>query len=371
MSFHTGKANQSSIQQMLYPEKKQNFNFHQHELNIKLLDAIQENNKQQQQLLNEKIEKEKNEKPYKLKQFQNVPSRLEEQCKEWVKREAQKRKLPVKEDIKEKIIRKSGGKNEGKKDRLYEGVDEKNNMFNDYYQKKIKEYKEKGLIVDHYSDQPKESSAPYDLEYEQLLKEKYELEKQLGMNSDETLKELKENVDNKVNPPLSKEQVQTIPQKDHKDHIKTPIPKRDETGLILPKIERNYLKENIESINKIKRRSTGKIEAKTKHKDYGKVPEYLKKYEMEEKQKKEYEKEQKAKKNLPPGTRLLTDEERIETLNGLIKSKKELETVLEKLPITTRTLAMQQKKQEILNKLADVEKGIDQFSRQKVYVRID
>lgn len=375
MSFHTGKANQSSIQTMLYPEKKPNMNFHHHKLNLQLLNAIQENNKNQQAMQKENEEKEKNEKQYKLKQFENIPSRLQEDSKKWVEKEVAKRKTSKnKAPASSKI-----NKKETANIQLPQAAS--NNMFDGYYKNKINDYKEKGYMPNLYSDQPQLSANNNnldDLDYEKLLLEKLELEKQL--QEIEKKEKIDENINNNLemipeNPNEVKENVmilnnQKAETKKEKQKIKSPVPKRDDQGLILPKIERNYLKENINKVTQAKKKPLTKEEEK-KHKNYGKVPEYIKKYEMEGKLKKELEKEEKMKKNLPPGTRLLTEQERLETLNGLIRSKKELETLLEKMPITTRTLAMQQKKQEIYDKLADVEKGIDQFSRQKVYVRID
>ena len=106
-----------------------------------------------------------------------------------------------------------------------------------------------------------------------------------------------------------------------------------------------------------------------KHKDYGKVPDYIKKYEIEREQQKEEEKKQKEASKYPKGTKLLSEEERVSTLNGLINSKKEMETLLEKMPITTRTLSIQNKKEELIKKLEEVEKAIDMFSKKQVFIK--
>ena len=46
--------------------------------------------------------------------------------------------------------------------------------------------------------------------------------------------------------------------------------------------------------------------------------------------------EEKAK--IPPGTRLMPEHERLETLNDLIESRKEINTTLEKLPVVSKTI---------------------------------
>ena len=91
---------------------------------------------------------------------------------------------------------------------------------------------------------------------------------------------------------------------------------------------------------------------------------------MEEQIKKEEIKRKQEEAKLPPGTKLLSEEERLSTLEGLINSKKELTNLLEKMPITTKTLSMQNKKEELLKKLDEIEKAIDMFSKKEVYIKI-
>lgn len=159
-----------------------------------------------------------------------------------------------------------------------------------------------------------------------------------------------------------------------KESNKPPLPNIDDTPLILPKINKNYIRENKQLVieNKIpqkKRVDSGS--SNPKHRNYGKVPEYIKKYERErEVQKEELQRKKEALK-YPKGTKLLTEEERINTLNALFKAQKEMTLVLEKMPITTRTLATQNKKEELIRKLDEVEKAIDMFSKKRVFVKAD
>ena len=144
---------------------------------------------------------------------------------------------------------------------------------------------------------------------------------------------------------------------------------------VLPKIQKNYIKENrrlvIDNKIPIKHKQIGEPLIKTdKHKDYGKVPSYIKKYELEREIKNEEIKRQEEAAKYPKGTKLLSDEERISTLNGLIKNKKELTNQLEKMPITTRTNSIRIRKEELIKKLEEIEKAIDMFSRKQVFVKI-
>lgn len=80
-----------------------------------------------------------------------------------------------------------------------------------------------------------------------------------------------------------------------------------------------------------------KYQIKT-HKNYGKLPNYVRKYkaEAEEDEIQRMVEEERAK--IPAGTRLMPEEERLETLKELQDSKKELNATLEKLPVVSKTL---------------------------------
>ena len=143
--------------------------------------------------------------------------------------------------------------------------------------------------------------------------------------------------------------------------------------VVLPKIQKNYIRENrrlvIDNKVPIKHKQVEEPIIKTnKHKDYGKVPSYIKKYEHEREIKNEEIKRREEASKYPKGTKLLTEEERLNTLNGLIRNKKELTNQLEKMPITTRTNSVRIKKEELIKKLEELEKAIDMFSRKQVFI---
>ena len=145
--------------------------------------------------------------------------------------------------------------------------------------------------------------------------------------------------------------------------------------VVLPKIQKNYIRENRKLVidNKVPvkhRQVEEQLMKNNKHKDYGKVPSYIKKYELEREIKNEEIKRQEEASKYPKGTKLLTEEERLNTLNGLIRNKKELTNQLEKMPITTRTNSVRIKKEELIKKIEEIEKAIDLFSRKQVFVKI-
>ena len=154
---------------------------------------------------------------------------------------------------------------------------------------------------------------------------------------------------------------------------KPPIPTVDDAPLILPKIYKNYVKENIQLIadNKIpqKKYVDNSELPENKHKNYGKVPEYIKRFEMERELERQEQIRRKEEMKYPKGTKLLSDDERIKTLNSLIKTQKELSLMLEKMPITNRSVNIQKKKEEIVKKLTEIDKAIEMFSKKKVFVK--
>jgi hypothetical protein len=53
------------------------------------------------------------------------------------------------------------------------------------------------------------------------------------------------------------------------------------------------------------------------------------------------------KKSLPAGMRLMEEPERLDMLRALENSKRELQTEIERLPITMKTMAMQRRREDL------------------------
>jgi uncharacterized protein YeaC (DUF1315 family) len=145
--------------------------------------------------------------------------------------------------------------------------------------------------------------------------------------------------------------------------------------VVLPRIHKNYIRENRKLVieNRIPLKYKKVEEPKNievKHKDFGKVPSYIKKYELEREMKKEEMKKMEEMAKYPKGTKLLTEEERLNTLNGLIENKKEINNKIEKMPITTRTNSIRERKEELFKKLEEIEKAIEMFSKKQVFVKM-
>ena len=130
---------------------------------------------------------------------------------------------------------------------------------------------------------------------------------------------------------------------------------------VQPEPQRNHETEN---------QAPGQSAARAQNKNYGKVPAYMKGIKKELAQ----DKERKAKAiedaNNPPGMRLMTEDERLETLQMLITAKDEAMLDYNKLPIAANNMAIKQRRQDLEDKIQEVEKAIKTFTRPKVYVAL-
>ena len=107
------------------------------------------------------------------------------------------------------------------------------------------------------------------------------------------------------------------------------------------------------------------------HKDFGKIPKYIQEMKIKNKIEKDIQKQKEEEEKYPKGTRLLSEEERLFTLQKLKESKKELENLIEKLPITLNTLSSRNKQQIYFKKLDEIEHAITTFSKNHVFIKID
>ena len=283
------KNQRSTIQNYLYPKITSKMDFNAHLANISRIHKYEEKNKQNELIdkINEEEKQKKEENLYKLKRFENIPSRLEEQTKEWVIKESEKRRPHP------KIYHLSKPNSHNYISPYYDpngdfSKDKNMSLFDKYYSKRLNEIKKN----------------------ERYLK---------NNNSSNSLNNENNNYKYNKSEILNSENNKII----NKIYEKEELP-YDE-GFILPKINHNYLKKNIEMIsnNQIKKRYKEKEkDIIFTHKNYGKTPEYLKQFKLEEIKRKEYEKILEEESNYPPGTKLLSENERINTLNNLIETKK-------------------------------------------------
>ena len=357
---------------------------------LKLIEEKKKRNKEQKEIEKE-LQYQKDQ--YKLEIFKNIPSKLKENTKNWITNEQAKNKPVQKKVVLAKIRTKSLNKpltglrpNKAIKagENIYNVTEnEPKSMFDKYYADKLRSkspliytrqyennnYEEndylkqdininnnealKDININNNENDNIEENTGHKAEIDTLIKEykeKFgtdeEIQKLLNdYNNNLELNQPENNIDkindNNSEPAYQLKKIDNLkPSKPttsnnnrRRDVHKAPTPTINDAPIILPKIHKNYIRENrqLVSENKVPTK-TKLIEEKNdaKHKDYGKVPEYIKKYELEREIRKEEIKKQEEAAKYPKGTKLLTEEERVEALNGLMNSKKELINILEK-----------------------------------------
>ena len=110
---------------------------------------------------------------------------------------------------------------------------------------------------------------------------------------------------------------------------------------------------------------------KSFHKNFGKIPKYLQEMKIKNQIVEDIQRKKKEEEKYPKGTKLLSEEERLFTLQKLKVSKKELENLIEKLPISLNTLSSRNKQQIYYKKLDEIEQAITTFSKNQVFIKID
>ena len=173
------------------------------------------------------------------------------------------------------------------------------------------------------------------------------------------------------------EQIQEVPE--NQNEIKNIQIKKDiEISNKELNNKKDYIEENKHLITKIQNaNNSNKLKEyydkkeNPYHKEYGKTPKYIQDMRLENEKKKEMEKLKKETAKYPKGTRLLSEEERIFTLEKLKQSRDDINKIIERLPITCDSQAFRNKKDELFKKLDEIENAIETFSKKKVFVKIE
>ena len=193
-------------------------------------------------------------------------------------------------------------------------------------------------------------------------------------NQDNQIKEPKYNIKESDNDEQNNNTNINNIQENENANVSRPI-KRPNKEINQPK---DYIESNKHLISKIQEaNNSNKLKEYNNkkenpyHKEYGKTPKYIQEMRLENEKKIEMEKLRKETAKYPKGTRLLSEEERLFTLEKLKQSRDDINKVIEKLPITSDTQAFRNKKEELFKKLDEIENAIDTFSKKKVFVKIE
>ncbi len=294
-----------------------------------------------------------------MKEFKNIPSKLYEKTENWIEKEKilTKTKYGNFNEVPSKprrIMSASVSNTHRIRHPTYnpnayfirDDKKEKASMFDTYYHDKLVEKK---LLPSEQEEMEKRRKEDLDFQFEAHLRELRACN----------------NIESQLN-----EQYESI----KKAQLKANTPTINEKGLILAKTNKNYIEENKQMV------TNGQIPKKLKsnksmenpfHREYGKTPRYIQNMKIEAEKQKEIDLLRKQEEKYPKGTRLLSEEERVFTLNKLLESKKDIENLLAKLPITMASQAAKNKQEELYKKLDEIDNAITTFSRKKVFVKIN
>ena len=423
------RAQISTIKGVLFPERKSS----QKEWNKKILQNLKQMEEKNKKMREEKKNYITPE-PYKIEKFKHIPSKLKADTVNWITHEQKRHNIyPRTVNVgqlrhysnqnsfhngltQNSIINKTSTannvqrpllneKNGQKEENIYNMLqNHKNSMFDKYYEN-IKKYKTSTNLCNLNNNIKTDTNINNNMGVNGVNNDLnncmnneeniYNIQNQNininpNMNINENVKELNDQMKtkNEAIEKLIKEYKEKYGTDDaleslinnyygkmenKKDSFEVNNNKDDR--VVLPRIQKNYIRENRKLVieNRIPLKYKKVEEPKNievKHKDFGKVPLYIKKYELEREMKKEEMKKMEEMAKYPKGTKLLTEEERLNTLNGLIENKKEINNQLEKMPITTRTNSIRVRKEELFKKLEEIEKAIEMFSKKQVFVKM-
>ena len=223
-------------------------------------------------------------------------------------------------------------------------------MFDDYYKQK-NENKDYQMNPNYYNVLEKRNQD------NQIKEPKYNIKESDNdeQNNNTNINNIQENENANVSRPIKRPNKEINQPKDYIESNKHLISKIQEAN----------------NSNKLKEYYDRKEKENPYHKEYGKIPKYIENMKLENEKKSEMEKLRKETAKYPKGTRLLSEEERLFTLEKLKQSRDDINKVIEKLPITSDTQAFRNKKEELFKKLDEIENAIETFSKKKVFVKIE
>lgn len=152
---------------------------------------------------------------------------------------------------------------------------------------------------------------------------------------------------------------------------KQSVPRADEIQSIPTRPPQDFIHKNKRS--QVERKNSDNLHrsdsnSDTRHEAYGRVPDYLVNRKNEWAEIEEERRRNAPDPNCPKGMCLMPEDERQATLSTLRDSYQECLRQLERMPFVIETPSAKRRKEELENKLREIEKAIDIFNKPKVYV---
>mmetsp|Transcript_2149 Transcript_2149/g.3941 ORF Transcript_2149/g.3941 Transcript_2149/m.3941 type:complete len:311 (-) Transcript_2149:143-1075(-) len=106
----------------------------------------------------------------------------------------------------------------------------------------------------------------------------------------------------------------------------------------------------------------------SRKKDFGKVPKYLIQRQRDLAEKAEMKRRLREEEQVPNGMVLMSEEERLSTLEVLFENRALVEADINKLPLKIETMGQRKRLEALELKLAEIEKAQKLFSKKRVYI---
>jgi len=151
------------------------------------------------------------------------------------------------------------------------------------------------------------------------------------------------------------------------------VPKADEIARLAPRTNADFIERNKVRMQALvpPTQREGDSTVASKHDSYGRVPAYLEERKAQWEEEKEERKKRMPDPNCPKGMKLMPEDERLQTLEVLVRSKDEATKQLMRMPFVIETPSLKRKQGALEAKLREIENAIDLFSKPKVYIAMN
>ena len=150
---------------------------------------------------------------------------------------------------------------------------------------------------------------------------------------------------------------------------KNSVPKATDLAKLDDRSNADFITRNkVKAVSMVPNQVVDKASGAARHQNFGKVPNYLEQRKAQWEEEKEEIRRRAPDPNCPKGMCLMSEEERLDTLDVLRASKVEALKQLQALPFVIETPSLIRKQQLLENKLREIENALNLFNKPKVYI---
>lgn len=150
---------------------------------------------------------------------------------------------------------------------------------------------------------------------------------------------------------------------------KSSVPKASDLGRIEDRSNADFITRNkVKAVSMIPSQAAVKVPGSARHESFGKVPNYLEQRKAQWEEEKEEVRRRAPDPSCPAGMCLMSEDERLNTLDVLKESKGDALRQLQALPFVIETPSLIRKQQLLENKLREIDNAMALFNKPKVYI---